>query len=160
MKSTESELTISSIFHNSRNRTASWDWQGLVTTKRSQNRNEGKSGEQRENLCVQVPGMENDMFALYVTAGYMDFKGIGFIVPGGGREHLIEGKIGKETEEGFIFHSTNEAYPGNWEFIEVTYENFKTTYHKKVQKGESILSMIHNTQELQDYYHANFPDYT
>lgn len=92
--------------------------------------------------------------ALSVVPAFRDFKGICYYTPGE-RGHMIKGHLGRKTDSGFTFIS--EGFdPGEWEFIEVTYENFKDEYYKIVISGEQILKEVSNTQELIDWYHKNF----
>lgn len=94
---------------------------------------------------------------LYVDADYPGFEGICFLSPPN-HGHMIKGKLGKQTEKGFTFIADKEAYAaGEWEFIEINYNNFKQEYHKLAEGGEEILAVVSNTQELQDWYHRSFP---
>jgi len=85
------------------------------------------------------------------------FSGICYLTPPD-RGHMIDGTMGEKTKGGFTFNSTGYK-PGEWEFAEVTYDNFKSKYHKLAYGGEQLLRQINNTRELEDYYHDNFPDY-
>ena len=110
--------------------------------------------------AVKMPDEKEALsLALYVTIATDGKKGIGFKTPGE-RGHFIEGTVKKESRNGFTFESDSKFTPGIWEFTEVTFENFKKRFHKIVYGGKQLLEQVHNTQELQDYYHANFPDYT
>ena len=104
------------------------------------------------------PGKKNAAeVVLYVDADYHGFKGICFLSPPN-HGHMIKGQLGRKTETGFTFIADKDAYSaGDWEFIEITYDNFKQEYHKLVEGGEEILAAVSNTQELQDWYHLNFP---
>lgn len=89
------------------------------------------------------------------------FAGICYLTPPD-RGHMIEGKVEGLTWDGFAFiadQGGGKDRRERWEFIEVTYDNFKKEFYKIVYGGEKLLEQVHNTQELQDYYHANFPDY-
>ncbi len=68
---------------------------------------------------------------------------------------MIEGRLGHKTDVGFTFISEGFA-KGEWEFIELTYENFKDEYYKIVIGGDKILKQVSNTKELIDWYHNNF----
>ena len=94
--------------------------------------------------------------AMYVDPDYHGFKGICYLNPGC-RGHMIEGKLGEKTETGFTFISEGHE-PGVWEFIELTYENFKNEYYKIVEAGEELLAQVSNTAELEEFYHKHFPD--
>ena len=94
---------------------------------------------------------------LYVDADFPGFKGICFLSPPD-HGHMIRGQLGQETEDGFTFIADKGTYAaGEWEFIEITYDNFKQEYHKLAEGSEEILVAVSNTQELQDWYHLNFP---
>ncbi len=108
--------------------------------------------------AVKAPEIEDETLALYVDVGRKGFQGVSYTVPGG-RGHSFVGQIEKKTRDGFTFICTGLC-EGRFTFTEVTYENFKKKYHKLVLKGEEVLEQVHSTEELQDYYHANFPDYT
>lgn len=64
--------------------------------------------------------------ALYMDDDYNGFDGICFL-SAGSRAHMIEGKFGKKTKKGFLFYPKREKYP--WEFVEVTYDNFKNEFY-------------------------------
>ena len=117
----------------------------------------GKKSWVDKNKIYAVRMAEDDKaqsLALLVDLAFGNFKGICFYTPGE-RGHMIKGHLGKKTDRGFTFIS--EGYdPGEWEFIEVTYENFKDEYYKIVMSGEQILEEVSNTQELIDWYHRNF----
>ncbi|MCM1495560.1 MAG: hypothetical protein NC089_07140 [Bacteroides sp.] len=69
---------------------------------------------------------------------------------------MIEGHLEEKTGTGFTFIADSEA-GGMWEFIEVTYDNFKNEYHKIVIGGKKIVDEISNTDELTEWYHREFP---
>lgn len=105
--------------------------------------------------AIRVPGAEKPIaIALYADPDYEGFKGICYLTPPL-RGHMIEGKLGKETAQGFTFKP--KAQKGVWEFIEVTYDNFLEEYHTLAEGSDEILAEVSNTQELQDWYHRNFP---
>lgn len=85
------------------------------------------------------------------------FQGICYLTPPD-RGHMIDGKMGDRTKDGFTFITADRQE--EWEFIEVTYDNFKSKYHKLAYGGDQLLRQVNNTRELEDYYHDNFPDYT
>lgn len=93
--------------------------------------------------------------AMYVDPDYHGFKGICFLTPPH-RGHMIEGELGKKTETGFTFISWGFA-AGEWEFTELTYENFKSEYHVLAEGSDEILSEVSSTEELQEWYHSHFP---
>lgn len=68
------------------------------------------------------------------------------------------GKIGNKTKHGFTFIA-DENELQEWEFTEVTYENLTSKYHKLVYGWDTLKEQIHSTEELEEYYHSNFPDY-
>lgn len=41
--------------------------------------------------------------------------------------------------------------------MEVTYDNFTSFFKKSVIAAEKVLNEVHNTQELVDWYHREFP---
>ena len=86
-----------------------------------------------------------------------DFKGICYLSPPA-HGHMIRGKIGNKTKHGFTFIA-DENELQEWEFTEVTYENLTSKYHKLVYGWDTLEEQIHSTEELEDYYHSNFPDY-
>lgn len=105
--------------------------------------------------AVKMAGDEKaHSLALSVDPAYRSFKGICFYTPGE-RGHMIEGYLGKKTDTGFTFISDGYA-KGEWEFIEVTYDNFKSEYYKIVEGGGEILDQVSTTQELIDWYHERF----
>lgn len=93
--------------------------------------------------------------ALYVDPNFRDFEGICYLTPGV-RGHMIDGKLGEKTDTGFTF-IPKHFNAGVWEFIEVTYENFKAEFYKLVEAGDELLSQVSNTAELEEFYHRNFP---
>ena len=92
--------------------------------------------------------------ALFVDSELHDFKGICYLIPGE-HGHMLRGHLGRRTDRGFTFISEGHD-PGEWEFIEVTYDNFKEEYHRIVAEGERILEEVSSTQELIDWYHRSF----
>lgn len=105
--------------------------------------------------AVKMAGEEKAYsLALSVDPTYRRFNGICFYTPGE-RGHMIEGHLGKKTDNGFTFISEGYA-KGEWEFIEVTYDNFKSEYYKIVEGGGEILEEVSTTQELIDWYHERF----
>ncbi len=105
----------------------------------------------------RFPNREFLEIAMEVDTSRKKFDGICFQTTSG-HGHAIKGKVGRKTESGFIFISEGFE-PGEWEFSELTYDVLKAGFYKHIYAGEKLLEMVHNTQELQDYYHANFPDY-
>lgn len=98
---------------------------------------------------------EATSIALYAEMGYEGFNGICYLTPPE-RGHMIEGKLGKKTKTGFTF--TAERWDNRtMEFIEVTYENFRSDYHKLVEGSNEILAEVSTTEELQDWFHRAFP---
>lgn len=95
--------------------------------------------------------------AMNVDISGKKFDGICYLTPAD-RGHMIRGKVGKRTENGFTFISEGFS-PGEWEFTELTYDVLKAGFYKHIYGGEQLLKQVHNTQELQDYYNSNFPDY-
>lgn len=98
--------------------------------------------------------------ALYAAIIEIDLErqGLAFYTPGE-RWHFLVGRIGEESRRGFTFRRTEVKTSEIWEFTEVTHENFKNKFYKIVYDGKSLLERIHNTKELLDYYHKQFPDY-
>lgn len=106
--------------------------------------------------AIRMPGRDQaTSIALYVEMSYEGFNGICYLTPPE-RGHMIEGKLGKRTPLGFTFIAERWEKQ-EMEFIEVTYENFQNEYNKIVSRPEQILKQVSNTQELQDWYHRNFP---
>lgn len=95
--------------------------------------------------------------AMDVDISRKKFDGICFQTTSG-HGHAIKGKVGRKTESGFTFVSEGFE-PGEWEFKELTYDVLKAGFYKHLYGGERLLKKVHNTQELQDYYHEHFPDY-
>lgn len=91
--------------------------------------------------------------AMNVDLAFRDFKGICYLTPPD-RPHMIKGKMGKKTENGFTFISEGFE-PGEWEFTELTYDVLKAGFYKHIYGGKQLLEQVHSTQELQDYYHSN-----
>ncbi len=105
--------------------------------------------------AVKFPGdKQANSLAMNVDPNYKNFKGICFLTPFD-RGHMIEGKLGRKTKTGFTFISSGFA-SGEWEFIELTYENFCNDYRRLVEGSDEILAKVKNTQELQDWYHGRF----
>lgn len=105
--------------------------------------------------AIQLADMDRPTgIALYAEMGYEGFNGICYLTPPE-RGHMIEGKLGKETKRGFTFKP--DGRKGEWEFIEVTYENFRSDYHRLVEGSDEILAAVSTTQELQDWFHREFP---
>lgn len=118
-----------------------------------------KTADPNKIYIYKFPGdTEFKAIAMDVDASREKFNGICFLTPPD-RAHMIEGRIGKQTEHGFTFISKGFR-PGEWEFEELTYDVLKAGFYKHIYAGEKLLEQVHNTQELQDYYHENFPDYT
>lgn len=108
---------------------------------------------------IRFPGeAEAKTIAMNVDTSGKKFDGIRYLTPPD-RDHMIEGKVGGQTKDGFQFTSTGYR-SGKWEFTELTYDVLKAGFYKHIYGGEQLLEQVHNTQELQDYYHENFPDYT
>lgn len=95
--------------------------------------------------------------AMMVDISMKKFPGIIFLIPEN-RGHAIRGKPGKKTKTGFTFISEGFE-PGEWVFEELTYDMMKAGFYKHVWDGEQLLKLVHNTQELQDYYNTHFPCY-
>ena len=93
--------------------------------------------------------------AIYAQLGYRGFNGICYLSPPE-RGHMIEGALEKKTSTGFIFIASQQENE-KIEFIEVTYENFKSEFYKIVSHPEEVLAQVSNTQELIEYYHRTFP---
>lgn len=72
-----------------------------------------------------------------------------------GRPHMIAGEVVKETESGFIFRSDGFR-PGEWEFKELTIEDFRRKYYKLVGEGETIAAKIQTTEDLHEWYRKTF----
>lgn len=89
--------------------------------------------------------------------GRHGFQGICYLTPPA-HGHMIRGKIGNKTKYGFTFIAEEDEQQ-EWEFTEVTYENLTSKYHKLVYGWNILKEQIHSTEELEDYYHNNFPDY-
>lgn len=90
------------------------------------------------------------------------FSGICYLTPPD-HGHMIHGQMGKQTTDGFTFiadQGGGKKHMEEWEFTEVTYDSFREKYYKIVYGGEQLAKQFHNTQDMEDYYHANFPDYT
>lgn len=86
-----------------------------------------------------------------------DYKGISYSVSAT-RGHRIKGKFGKKTKRGFTFIADKGGvFPGEWEFVEVTYEGMKAGEYGNIIGRDKLLEQVSNTQELQDWYHRNFP---
>ena len=84
------------------------------------------------------------------------FNGICYLTPPC-HGHMIEGEIVGETENGFSFMPDRQRRA--WDFIRITYENFKAEFHKLAYGGEKLLEEVGSTEELEAYYHRNFPDF-
>lgn len=69
--------------------------------------------------------------------------------------HMIEGKIIRETEDGFVFRSDG-AFPGEWTFKELTIEEFRRWVYKHVELGEVIAAKIRTTADLHEWYRKKF----
>ena len=108
---------------------------------------------------VKMAGYEKALeLAMYADPDYYGFKGICYFTPID-RGHMIRGKLGEKTDTGFTFIAGEDSFaPGVWEFIELTYENFKNEYYKIVEAGEELLAQVSNTAELEEFYHKHFPD--
>ena len=90
------------------------------------------------------------------------FAGICYLTPPD-RGHMIPGKVGDLTWDGFTFivdYGGGKSRREKWEFIEITYDNFKSEFYRLVYGGEKLVEQFNNTKELEDYFHDNFPDYT
>ena len=108
---------------------------------------------------VKMPGEEEaTLVAMDVDISRKKFAGICFLTPSD-RGHMIKGDLGEATADGFTFISTGFR-SGEWVFTELTYDVLKAGFYKHIYAGDQLLKQVHNTQELQDYYHDNFPDYT
>lgn len=108
---------------------------------------------------IRFPGDEEaSEIVMNVETERKGFSGICYLTPPD-HGHMIQGHPEKLTKDGFIFMSTGYM-PGKWEFTELTYDSFREKYYKLVYGGEQLVKLVHNTRELQDYYHENFPDYT
>ncbi len=84
-----------------------------------------------------------------------NYKGIQYSVSSL-RGHRIKGKIGKKTSRGFTFISENPVFPGEWEFVEVTYEGMKAGDYGNIIGREELLAQVSNTQELHEWYNRNW----
>ena len=110
--------------------------------------------DKKKIYAVKMAGHEKaDSLVTSVDPAHHGFKGICFYTYGE-RGHMIEGHLGPKTDKGFTFISEGYA-PGKWEFIELTYDNFKNEYHKIVIGGDKILEQVSNTQELLEWYRNN-----
>lgn len=108
---------------------------------------------------IRMPGeKEPESIAMDVDTSGKKIDGICFLTPPD-HGHAIRGKIGDRKKNGFTFISKGYKQ-GEWEFEELTYDVLKAGFYKHIYGGEQLLELVHNTQELQDYYHENFPDYT
>lgn len=106
--------------------------------------------------AVKVAGAESaSSIALYADLNYYDFEGICFLTPPD-RGHMIEGRFGKKTKNGFTFIPDGSG-KGEWEFVEVTYGNFCEEFHRIVEGSDEILAEVSNTEQLQEWYHRRFP---
>lgn len=97
-----------------------------------------------------------------VEIDHRGFEGICYLTPPD-HGHMIAGKVGGKTRDGFTFiadYGEGKKHRETWEFTEITYDNFKEEFYKLAYGGEQLLEQVHNTKELEDYYHSNFPDYT
>lgn len=104
--------------------------------------------------AYRFPGeKECSDFALGVDPDYHGFKGICFLSPPR-HPHMVHGKLGRKTATGFTFIAAKDAYaPGEWEFVELTYENFRDKYCKIcMDGGKSVLAEVSNTQELIEFF--------
>ena len=104
--------------------------------------------------AYRLPGEKKFFdFALKVDPDYHGFKGICFVSPPR-HPHMIKGKLGKKTATGFTIIADKDAYaPGEWEFVELTYENFRDEFCKIcMDGGESVLAEVSNTEELIEFY--------
>lgn len=104
--------------------------------------------------AYRLPGEKKFFdFALKVDPDYHGFKGICFVSPPR-HPHMIKGKLGGKTATGFTFIADKDAYaPGEWEFVELTYENFRDEFCKIcMDGGESVLAEVSNTEELIEFY--------
>lgn len=73
------------------------------------------------------------------------------------RGHRIKGKLGRKTETGFTFIADKgTAFPGEWEFVEVTYEGMKAGDYGNIIGREELLAQVSNTQELHEWYNRNW----
>ena len=72
-----------------------------------------------------------------------------------GHPHMIEGEIVRETEDGFIFRSDG-AFRGEWEFRELTIEDFRRFAYRYVEGGDIIAAKIHTTEDLHEWYRKTF----
>lgn len=104
---------------------------------------------------IQRPGEETAThLAMKVDLDYRKFKGLCYLEPPC-RPHMIRGRFGKKTANGFTFKTED----GEWEFVEMNYENFSREFYKFVIGGEKLKAQFKTTEELQNYYNNNFPDY-
>lgn len=97
-----------------------------------------------------------DELVMNVETDRDGFYGICYLTPPS-HGHMIEGEIIAENDNGFTFMPDDQRRA--WEFIEVTYENFKQEFYKLAYGGEKMLETIHSTEELEAFYHENFPDF-
>lgn len=105
--------------------------------------------------AISRNGQPTIEIVMYTDPAFRNFKGICYMTIGE-RGHMIEGHLEEKTRTGFIF-IPDRAAGSVWEFIEVTYDNFKNEYHKIVIGGEKILDEVLNTDELTEWYHREFP---
>ena len=121
--------------------------------------NEDKNGWVDKNKLYALShekGGDAIELVMYVDPEFDDFGGICYLTPGS-NGHMIDGNMGEKTDQGFTFFPVAMGKNKEWEFIEVTYENFKNKYSKIVEGGKEILTMVSNTAELEDWYHDKFP---
>lgn len=72
-----------------------------------------------------------------------------------GHPHMIKGEIIRETADGFTFRSDGFK-PGEWEFKELTIEDFRRKYYKLVGAGEAIAAKINTTEDLHEWFRKQF----
>lgn len=124
--------------------------------KEKSGRNENSWVDKNKIYAVKWGNSPASHLAMYADPAFNGFEGICYLTPGE-RGHMIEGRLGEKTETGFTFYPERLKEDGVWEFIEVTYDNFKEEFYKIVISGDTILEKVSTTKELENWYHKEFP---
>lgn len=70
------------------------------------------------------------------------------------RGHMLKGEIVEEFENGFKFIDRNDR---EWQFREVTIQEFRHKIQRNVYNGEHIANLCTTTADLWEYYRKAFP---
>ncbi|MBR6222707.1 MAG: hypothetical protein IKQ71_04655 [Lachnospiraceae bacterium] len=113
--------------------------------------------DENKLYAIKFPGRSEPIeLVMYVTTNFRNFPGICYYTAGN-RGHMIEGHLGENTDRGFLFYPDNRSGGKPWEFIEMTYDFFKSGFYKHIECGEKLLDEFSNTEEMEEWYHRAFP---